>query len=278
MENTTYIVDSLNKEGGKKIKYILEPNLGLHNARHAGAKAALGEILAYTDDDAICDKSWLSALLEEYDSDKIACVGGKILPKWQFTPPGWMKHFDPWTLCLVDYGEQRKESKWPENIFGCNFSVRKNLLYKLGGFDPECVGNNWIGDGEAGLLRRVHAAGLKIIYTPNAIVWHVITKERASLNGMKKRLSNFAVAHACVDFKIRRYNKLKLLLRSVYFFINSYKHLFLGLWNRLLKNDLFYFRQALVSYNKSRSIFELKLLIDKDLMEFVNREDWINEK
>lgn len=276
-DNTEQVIASINKEGGKTIHSIcLKENGGLHNARHAGARVASGDILAYTDDDAVCDRNWLFSLLKEYKSEDIACAGGKILPKWQSPPPHWMKLFDSWTLSLLDYGETRKELAWPENIFGCNFSVRKNILYKLGGFNPECMKDRWVGDGEAGLIRRIHAARLKVVYAPEAVVWHIVTNERVSLEGMKKRYANYAAAHSCSDFKMHRPGKLKLISSAIFFFMNSYKHRLLGWKDRFLKKDLYYFRQALASYNKNKSLYEFKLVFDKKLIELVNREDWIN--
>ena len=274
--NTQEIVRQVNQEEGKRVHYICEPNLGLHNARHAGARKSIGEILAYTDDDVVCDKNWLTALLNEYHSDEIVCVGGKILPKWEVPPPKWMRFFDPWTLCLLDYGDTVIECKWPQNPFGCNFSIRKDILFELGGFNPECMGENWIGDGEAGLLRRIYAKKYKVIYTPEAIVWHIVYSDRITPYGMRRRLSNFGAAHSCADYKLYKYSPFKLLLRSNLFLMKYIKHSLLGLCDRYMKRDIFHFREALKSYNKSRALYELRLIFDRELIKLVAREDWIN--
>ncbi|MDN3512812.1 MAG: glycosyltransferase family 2 protein [Candidatus Brocadia sp.] len=276
--NTRDVVEQINREGGKEILYVYEPHLGLHNARHRGARVSRGEILAYTDDDAICDVNWLSALLKEYQSDEIACVGGKILPKWETPPPAWMRLFEPWTLSLLDYGDERLELAWPQNPFGCNFSIRKDTLFKLGGFNPECVGNKWVGDGEAGLLRRLYGRKFKVVYAPDAVVWHIIHSEKASLSGMKLRLANCGAAHSCADYKINKYRPYKLLWRSCLFMMRYFKQYLSGIWNRFMKKDAFYLRECWKDYNKSRAIYELRLIFDNDLIRLVSREDWINEK
>lgn len=270
-------VDQINQEGGKHIHYIYEPHLGLHNARHAGARFAKGDILAYTDDDVICDKDWLAALLKEYQSDDIVCVGGKILPKWETSPPTWMNYFAPWTLCLLDYGNERKECAWPQNPFGCNFSIRKETLFNLGGFNPECMGDEWVGDGEAGLLRRIYAKKFKVVYTPDAVVWHIISPDKASLPGMKRRLANFGAAHSCADYKMHKYGSCTLLWRSGSFLLRYCKQSLLGLWDGIMKRDIFYFRECLKHYNKSRALYELRLVFDNSLIRFAARENWINE-
>jgi hypothetical protein len=46
-----------------KVKYIRQENLGLSAARNAGAHAATGDIVAYTDADCVADPTWLTYLV-----------------------------------------------------------------------------------------------------------------------------------------------------------------------------------------------------------------------
>ena len=54
----------------KNLIYVYEESLGLHNARHAGAKVArhtgceqaVGDILCYLDDDSLVSSTWLSGI------------------------------------------------------------------------------------------------------------------------------------------------------------------------------------------------------------------------
>src|SRR5207249_3103024 len=54
-------VADFNVHASMPVRYLPEPELGLHNARHAGARAANGEILLFTDDDATFDAGWVQA-------------------------------------------------------------------------------------------------------------------------------------------------------------------------------------------------------------------------
>src|SRR5215510_15052970 len=54
-------IDNFSATARVPVQYVPEPRLGLHNARHAGAQAATGDVLVFTDDDAVFDPGWLEA-------------------------------------------------------------------------------------------------------------------------------------------------------------------------------------------------------------------------
>ena len=59
-----------------QIRYIRQENHGLSYARNAGAAAAQGEVLAYTDSDCMADPDWLYYLVGTLLSGDYAGVGG----------------------------------------------------------------------------------------------------------------------------------------------------------------------------------------------------------
>lgn len=273
-DNTPEVVEKCNREGGKKAVYIKELNLGLHNARHAGAKVAKGEILAYVDDDVICDKNWLSELIKPYNNSETGCVGGKILPKWEIEPPEWIKNFPKFYLSILDDEEGPKEARW---IYGCNFSVRKSLLFELGGFNPDAFGDKkfwWYrGDGEIGLLRKVHNVSKKVIYNPKAIIWHFIPKERLTIKYFKERAFKSGIETSFLHY---RYNNnilrpLGLLKRVSFFGVCFILHNFLASISR--QNRIKH--KVLSSYYKARFLYELKLATNNNLLKFVRKKCWL---
>ncbi len=261
----------------KAVLYLNEPNLGLHYARHTGARVARGEILAFTDDDAICDPNWLAGLIKLYSEPDVGCVGGRILPKWEVEPPEWIsKHYGEY-LSLLDWGEQVKELRTPE-IYGTNFSIRKTLLFKLGGFNPDSFGPIWLGDGETGLLFKVLKSSHRIIYTPEAVVWHVIPASRLTLRSMKRRFANEGACDSyTLHHETREFRKPWLLSRSAVFGLHAATECLLAMRSRLLKRSEYYYQHILTSsYYASRCLYELRLVFDNKLRELVRREDWIN--
>ena len=179
-----------------KARYVPEPRLGLHNARHAGARAATGDVLVFTDDDAAFDPDWLAAYARCFAAHPdMAAAGGPILPAWEAPPPEWLSAFmraDPTmfpVLSLLDLSPQF-QLRQDGIFFGVNMAIRRDALFEAGGFNPEIFGDRWLGDGETGLNRKLWARGHMIGYVPDAIVYHYVPPERMTVAYMRKRQAN----------------------------------------------------------------------------------------
>lgn len=176
------IIKDLQSQCQSSVRCLEETDVGLHKARHAGAKAAVGEILIYIDDDVVMEKGWLQSISKPFADQRVAIVGGKVLPKWEAETPKWLAQFPSTYLSLLDLGEERRELEWPEGVYGCNMAVRRTALYEVGGFNPDAMGDPrfiWLrGDGETGLHKKIYDAGYKVIYEPQASAYHRVSASR----------------------------------------------------------------------------------------------------
>jgi glycosyltransferase involved in cell wall biosynthesis len=190
------LVEDFNATATRPATYVHEPRLGLHNARHAGARAGTGDVLVFTDDDATFDPDWLAAYAHAFDAhpDMVA-AGGPILPTWQTRPPDWLTRLiavDPSmfpALSLLDRGREFALTR-DGFFFGVNMAVRRQALFEAGGFNPEIFGDRWLGDGETGLNRKLWARGYAIGYVPKAVVYHLVSAERMTLGYLRRRQAN----------------------------------------------------------------------------------------
>jgi glucosyl-dolichyl phosphate glucuronosyltransferase len=256
------------------VRYVYAGNPGLHNARHAGAEAAKGEILLYIDDDVLTEKKLLLEIVKIYSAPDVGCVGGKILPLWESEPPKWIHQISKSYLSILDDEEGPKEVKW---IYGCNFAIRKDLLFKLEGFNPDgfCDPKMWWyrGDGEYGLLEKVHQSGHKVLYTPNAIVWHFIPQNRLTLEYFKERAFKGGIEASYRKYRMSdKLTSINLLMRSI-----AFRLLFILTW---LKSFFFNDLKAKVKskYFEARSQYDYKLIRDINLRSYVKKENYWNER
>lgn len=202
MDDTRHVVEECKQQGKKEVIYYEESRDGLHYARHAGAQIAKGDILAYTDDDAICDPDWLSELTRPYTDPKVGCVGGKVLPRFESKEPEWAKDF-PEFLSILDRGSAITKVNDAE-IWGCNYSIRKTALYDAGGFHPDITPSSlmrYLGDGECGLTNKAIEKGYDVVYTPFAVVIHVIPPERVTIDYFKQRAFVQGVCDSYVEIR-----------------------------------------------------------------------------
>jgi glycosyltransferase involved in cell wall biosynthesis len=189
-------VEEFNTAARIPARYVAEPRLGLHNARHAGARVASGDVLVFTDDDAVFDPSWLSAYARSFEAHvDMSAAGGPVLPDWEMPPPAWLStlmqanpRMFP-VLSLLNLSDDFQLTR-DGIFFGVNMAIRRQALFDAGGFNPEIFGDRWLGDGETGLNRKLWARGQQIGYVPDAIVHHYVPKERMTLAYLRRRQAN----------------------------------------------------------------------------------------
>jgi glucosyl-dolichyl phosphate glucuronosyltransferase len=167
------------------LHYLFEPEQGRYAAINTGIRAASGNIIATTDDDARVEPDWLTRAAAALDRLGCDYVGGKVLPIWRGERPRWLPYRPGphWAvLALQDHGDQPLEFgvngiPWP---LGINTATRREAFERTDLFD------NRLGR-KAGTLRnqaqrewhlRARAAGLRGFYVPEMVVHHVVDADR----------------------------------------------------------------------------------------------------
>lgn len=171
------------------VVYRYEARPGLHVGRHLAADLSRAPLLAYLDDDVIVQPGWLRAVVERFGSDaRIALVGGPCRPLWEASPPSWIESFRDeclggWCLgqlSLLDFGCEAKVIP-AQYVFGCNYCIRKDILYQFGGFHPDGVPAHLLkfrGDGETGLAVAIGRSNEQVWYEPRASIGHRVPLSR----------------------------------------------------------------------------------------------------
>lgn len=155
---------------------------GLSAARNAGAAAASGEILAFTDDDCMPDHEWLLRLDRVFTCGHFASVGGPNLPP---PPKSWSEA----VVCASPGAPSHVmlDDVEAEHLPGCNLAVRKSAFEAVGGFDPQF---HTAGD-DVDFCWRLSDAGYRLGFAPGAFVWHW---RRASLLAFLRQQIGYGVA------------------------------------------------------------------------------------
>lgn len=180
-DGTRDVVHNYIEAGSNQVCYVLEKRQGLSHARNMGVRVARGNIIAFLDDDAVADDEWLASLLEVYDNIPDAwAVGGKVLPIWGSERPQWLRDSMLRSLSIVEWGDERRLLKWPERIIGTNCSFRARVFLEVGLFATN-LGRRatlLLGYEDTEIQQRIHELGKLVFYTPQAVVYHRVPRER----------------------------------------------------------------------------------------------------
>lgn len=165
------IVEQIVKSMG--LVYIRGRGQGVVDAYNLAIEMSSGEIIAFTDDDAIPDQRWLEEIAGLY-TNGVGAVGGAVKSKDDAQP------------CLVTtkIGKTGEFSGWQivrdmievDHLRGANMSFSRYAILKTGLFD-----RNFGGDGylfESDYCLRVKRKGYRILFNPRAVVFHAESKER----------------------------------------------------------------------------------------------------
>jgi GT2 family glycosyltransferase len=174
--------------------YAREPTPGLNAARRLAARLAEGEISVFVDDDAVVDEGWLDAMLEPFADPLVGAVTGMGLPLELETEA--QELFERYS----GFGHGFRRRVFEINTHpasgagqagsGVSMAIRTSLIRELGLFEPELdVGTEARSAGDHYALVRTLGSGHRIVYQPDALVWHA---HRRDYDAMKRTVAGYS--------------------------------------------------------------------------------------
>jgi glycosyltransferase involved in cell wall biosynthesis len=165
-----------------RVRALREEELGISAARNTALLNSRGKFVIYLDDDARAEPGWLTAYQEFFSApaaDKIAVVGGTVIPDYDAAPPGW---FDA-GLYTYDLGPTPAQIFEHRGPWGCNIAYLRDAAIEAGMFDVRLgrKGTSLAAHEEMELDLRLEKAGFKVWWLPTARIRHFVAAERVRL-------------------------------------------------------------------------------------------------
>lgn len=172
------------------IRVLHEQTPGQSRARNLAVHEARGSVICWTDDDVIVDVNWLATLLESFNRYRADWVFGASEPSWPGAPPAWYTPRLQRYFAVLDYGPVPFiVTDVDHPFFGLNFAGSREAHLALNGFRTE-FGFQGKGGGigeDLDMFARALEAGMRIVYTPDAKVQHVIPPDRIEKHYHRRR-------------------------------------------------------------------------------------------
>lgn len=275
-ETEEVIEKYINDNPDTNIKYYFIPKPGQVYARQIGILAAQNEILSFTDDDGILCPDWLKEIAEVFELNKEAVgVAGKIIIRWDETPPEWINNYENF-LGKLNYGD---EIKYETGLYmnAGNLSIKKDVLIEVGGFNPEMIGDWLMGDGETGLWIRLRKKNYKIGWAPKAIMEHYqIAKKNATVDDIKRRFMNNGI---CIPYNIYAVDKhgYKALILNMYLAFKQSMRWRMIKFKSALKSDSESEKYAIfrTAFYTAQINYTLKIIFNKEFRTALTKGDWV---
>lgn len=144
-------------------------------SRNIGLRSALGEIIAFIDDDAFAHPRWLVELLAAYQTPDVGAVGGRVFGNPRETappPPEPIGGITSNGILTPYFWADPGNAIDVQHIMGCNMSFRREVVARLGGFREFLTGISGVAE-DSDMSFRVRKLGYRIRFTPAAAVDHI---------------------------------------------------------------------------------------------------------
>jgi len=197
-----------------QLSYFTAMEPGLHVGRHEGMRRARSDVLMFTDDDIEAEAGWVEAVAQNFMDPSVALVGGNNHPLFEAPPPAWLVSW--WErpvykgraleyLSILDFGNGMFETD-PAYVWGCNFSVRRDVLLAAGGFHPDALPKERLrfrGDGETHVSDMIRSSGGRTLFDSRASVRHRVSRDRMTRAYFEQRAYAQGISDSYTEIRRR---------------------------------------------------------------------------
>jgi GT2 family glycosyltransferase len=165
---------AIERDWGNRAKLVPFDEANISAARNAGIVQAAGEVVAFIDDDAVPEPTWLAQLTAPFSDPGIAATGGYVIGRngisFQWTARAVNAYGEK--ILLDHAGDEPFEPVPPAGFVtkleGTNCAFRRSTLADLGGFDPAF--RYYLDETDVNM--RLAQAGARTVIVPRALVHH----------------------------------------------------------------------------------------------------------
>ncbi len=149
-----------------RLKHVRPDFASVTKARNEGLRRAQGQVIVFIDDDVSFEPDFISRHVAAH-ADGTDVVQGRVTEQGSKHPtqPTWLTE-----SLRFKGGDNYDRDGATNNITGCNFSIRREVVERIGYFDENFKGVSV--REESDYARRAFKAGLKFKFSASAALFH----------------------------------------------------------------------------------------------------------
>jgi len=168
-DDASLLVVQRKRGGAVPVHHVRGLGTGLSRARNQGVAACTAPVIAFTDDDCRADPRWMESLTGSIRAGRAEAAVGRTRP--EAGTSGEQETFSAY----VPKGRpvfSRRTHPWRLGGGG-NFAASRHALDQAGPFDERFGPGAPLQSAEdMDMIHRLLRAGERIVYEPDAVVWH----------------------------------------------------------------------------------------------------------
>jgi glycosyltransferase involved in cell wall biosynthesis len=197
VDETRTVVHKYMDTAPVSVTYVNETRPGLGNAHNAGLAVAIGDIVAFTDDDCYPSTNYLENIFRAFRDLSVGYVTGRIILHDSTDYPAVINEsMTPKTYAAGSFVHAGQ-------VQGANMAFRRQALVTIGGFDPLFGPGSLFNAEDVDAAGRISAVGWEGKYCPDVLVRH----------HHRRKAADFAHLWRSYDIGVGAYH-MKLLLKS----------------------------------------------------------------
>lgn len=235
-DNTENVIAQMIIPSDISFVYYKETRQGLSFARNRGIELSRFDYVSFIDDDAIVHSDWSIRLYDYLINFKPIAFGGKILPRFESTPPSWFSSEFETCYSILDVSWNSGPFPMNSGPVGANMGFAKSRID-----DPYFstslgrVGTSLLSGEESEFFSRIKDVS-SVHFISDVCVDHIIPSERLDIGWLNKRFFYGGLSHVLSK---KSYVK-KIIVVFIFLFrlaksackgsviFNAYLHMFYG--------------------------------------------------
>jgi GT2 family glycosyltransferase len=223
-DNTQEVVNK-NRAMFPRLKYVIEKKRNIATAKNAGIRYSSGDILAFTDDDCICDKMWVENILKFHKIyPEVMAIGGKTISVLKnnffhrvsqiiWDDNDIIENTKTKSSFLQNYFKKGDEISDAIHLRGCNISYKKDI-FKRFEFDERLINCD-----DQNLHLSLYREGIKLLYIPYTIVKHY---HRSKFSALVKQYFIYGRSYSQIYLRNRHFDlNIPVGFKKTVFFVFS---------------------------------------------------------